>query len=380
MGGLNEGDKSVKTFYEPTPEHLTRLAVPWSASFSGGKDSSSLVTWVEWLRRADWITIDKPSLVQADTGVEDVNLQSIADDMRAVLTNSGWDCVVVRPAIHERLYNRILGIGNTPIHPGTTRMRWCTRSTKTDPMDRYRERETAADEIALTGLRLGESTMRDGKIKKHGCAAGGECGIPDASERTYSPILTWTTCQVVDWLTGMVSKDVMRTMRDVFKVTKRLVDIYNVKIDANTFDGFEPDVTASRFGCIGCPAIQAGRHAPRSSILQHGADSPLNEIYDVWFEARRREHRCWKWRDKWSGTANYGFGPIKMAVRKVLFERVMDIQRRAGIVLVTPDDEAFIRECWATKRYPRGWSEADELTVPPSQEPLFDGLADEVNQ
>ena len=61
-----------------------------------------------------------------------------------------------------------------------------------------------------------------------------------------------------------------------------------------------------------------------------------------------------------------------MAVRKVLFERIMDIQRRAGIVLVTPEDEAFIRKCWADKRYPRGWSELDEATVPPSDAPLYD--------
>jgi hypothetical protein len=52
----------LKNFYDPTPEHLAKLSGPWCASFSGGKDSTSLVTWVEWLRRAGWITADRRSL------------------------------------------------------------------------------------------------------------------------------------------------------------------------------------------------------------------------------------------------------------------------------------------------------------------------------
>jgi hypothetical protein len=67
-------------------------------------------------------------------------------------------------------------------------------------------------------------------------------------------------------------------------------------------------------------------------------------------------------------------GPIRMEARKRLFARVMDIQRRAGVVLVTPEDEAFIRDCWARRVYPRGWSEADEAGEPPAG-PLFDGGA-----
>ncbi len=62
-----------------------------------------------------------------------------------------------------------------------------------------------------------------------------------------------------------------------------------------------------------------------------------------------------------------------MEVRQRLFARVLDIQRRAGVVLVTPEDEAFIRQCWAEKVYPRGWSEADELTVLPDESPLYEG-------
>lgn len=350
-------------FYEPTDEHLWKLNGDWCCSYSGGKDSTSVVAWIEWLRRTGQISVDRPQLVQSDTTVEYPELQSLSMEMMDLLRGYGWECAVVEPAIHEKLYNRILGIGNTPIHPGGRKMRWCTRATKIAPMDRWRKVNSTG--LTITGLRLGESTMRDGKLKKLGCAAGGECGIPDPSDQTYSPLLNWTTCKVIDWLTGAVDADTARIMDDVFKITRRLVEIYAVTIRREGFDWSDPEVNAARFGCIGCPAISSTRDAPRSVIERHGKDSPLNELYDVWYEARRRDNRLVNAKSK------DGRGPIKMAVRRLLFDRVMDIQCRAGIVLVTPADEAFIRQCWANKVYPRGWSEADELNEAPIDEPLF---------
>lgn len=310
-------------------------------------------------------------MVQADTTVEYPEMQAIARDLTDVLSSCGWECAIVVPLTHEKLYNRILGIGNIPIHPGVTRMRWCTRSTKVDPMERWCS--TNSSGLVLTGLRLGESTMRDGKIKRFGCAAGGECGIPDPSERTYSPLLHWSTCHVIDWLSGLVVCEVRDLMKDVIAVTKRLVQIYDVAVDHDVFEWADPVVTAARFGCIGCPAIQSEAQAPRSSIRRHGAGSPLNELYRVWFEARRPQNRCYRPGKPQGGPSKLGgYGPIRLEVRKRLFARVVDIQRRAGIALVTPEDEAFIRQCWTDKVYPRGWSEADESTQPPSDSPLFD--------
>ena len=211
-------------------------------------------------------------------------LVGIAEKLTALLKRCGWECALVRPAVHQRLYNRILGIGVSPIHPGITRMRWCTRSTKIDPMEKWKNQNGGAL-LWITGLRLGESAMRDGKLKRHGCTAGGECGIPDPGEGNYSPILHWKTCQVIDWLEGNVGRDVCRFMSDVFTVTRQLIDIYNVKTVTTLFE--EHDVeSAARFGCIGCPAIQAMAHAPRSMVLRYGPHSPLLELYDVWFEAR----------------------------------------------------------------------------------------------
>lgn len=339
----------MKSFYDPTPELLTVLEGDWSAAYSGGKDSSSMVTQIEWLRRAGWVTCKRPQLVQSDTGVEEDDLQELSHRMMAVLTASGWECVIVKPSIDRKLYTSILGRGVPPVHPGINTMRWCTNGTKLTPMNEWRK--TNARGVTLIGERLGESAQRDDKIKKRGCSAGGECGIPEANERTFSPIITWTTCQVVDWLNGHVRSDVQSLMGDVFEITRQLVKIYKIRVNANVFDFADPEVTAGRFGCKGCPAI-----TPRRGWVA--------ELYDVWDEARKFKNRLWKNGKRLPGA-------IRMAVRKVLFDRVIDIQRRSGVVLVTPEDEAYIRYCWEAKIYPRGWSEEDETTEEPNR-PLFE--------
>jgi len=112
-----------------------------------------------------------------------------------------------------------------------------------------------------------------------------------------------------------------------------------------------------------------GAYPPKSLVKRYGADSPLAEIYDVWFEARRRVNRCYRWRNRKSGNGVHGFGPIKMEFRKIAFDRIMDIQRRSGIILITEEDQAYIRQCWENKVYPRGWSEADESNAVPDDSP-----------
>ena len=353
----------MQMFYEPTAEHIDKLSSNWTASYSGGKDSTSLVTWIESLRRSGQINCPHPKLVQSDTEVEYAILADTTKRMINTLTTSGWECVLVKPLIHEKLYNRILGIGNSPVHPGERKMRWCTRSTKIDPMERWRK--TQEDGMILTGVRYGESTIRDEKLKRPSCGAGGECGLPEVNRNTYGPIISWTLCQVIDWLNGAVAKPVRSKIDDLLKITGDLLAIYDVKYGQVGFDGSRDVESVARFGCIGCPAIEATEHAPKSTVLRQGADSSLNELYSVMFDARRHKNRAVRFNNK---KQRWGAGPIRMAVRKQLFARVMDIQRRADITLITSEDEQFIRQCWRNKVYPRGWSEEDEATVEPEPE------------
>lgn len=355
-----ESGERLPPFYTPSAETLSVLNHrQWICSYSGGKDSTSLVTWIEWLRRSGQMTYAEPRLAMSDTGVEFPFLQEIAGRMMERLTACGWRCEVVLPAVRERLYCRIFGRGNTPIYPGIKRMRWCTQSTKIDPMERFAA-TLGPDVVQLSGVRYGESKMRDGKLNKRlkGCAAGGECGLPDPtqakkSRQIYSPIINWKTCQVVDWLSGLVARSVRDSIADLLEIATDLLDVYEVRKGAVGFGVFPPEVRALRFGCIGCPAIGRDKLTDRQ-LTEHPSWKHLKRIYWIW-------EQCWTSKNRCPPKGKMKLpGPLRMEARQRLFVELLKIQEDSGVVLVTEEDIAFIKQCWKNKVYPRGWSEEDE--------------------
>ncbi len=334
----------------------------WMCSYSGGKDSTALVTWIEWLRRVGMVKCDTPALVMSDTTVEFPFLRGIADKIMRALTESGWHCEVVTPRVDQRLYCRIFGIGVTPIHPGGRKMRWCTRATKIDPMRKF-AKTVAEDVVQLSGVRWGESEGRDAKLKKaSGCAAGGECGLPEPGEGVYGPIIAWKVCKVIEWLSG--EAEVNETIPDLLPAMNELVTVYDVKKEQPNLFDLPPSVTAMRFGCIGCPAVSKEKVTKSKLGKAYPKWIHLRRIYEIWDALYAYKNRCYH-----VTGGRERSGPLRMEARKRYFEELLDIQEKSGVTLVTEEDIAFIKRCWEDKRYPRGWSEADELV-----QPLDDGL------
>lgn len=351
---------TIPVRFLPSKETLAVLnGRRWVCSYSAGKDSTTLVTWIEWLRRIRMARTTTPALVMSDTTVEYPFLRGIADRLMICLRKTGWTCEIVTPPINQRLYNRIFGIGNTPVHPGHRKsMRWCTRATKIDPMKGF-SRSLADDVLQLSGVRWGESDTRDRKLSAGGCAAGGECGLPDPGEGVYGPIITWKVCKVIEWLGGEVGGAVNEVIADLVPLTKELLGVYEVKKEQDNLFDIPPKVSALRFGCIGCPAISNEKITSSRQGREHPAWQHLRRIYDIWDALYAYRNRCIRVKE-----GRERSGPLRMAARQHYFAELLDIQRQAGVTLVTAEDEAFIRDCWARKVYPRGWSEADEVLLP----------------
>lgn len=344
-----------KAFWEPSAEVLSVLnGRQWVCSYSGGKDSTSLVTWIEWLRRCGVVKVDRPSLVQSDTGVEYPFLAEMSNELMRLLRASGWSCETVQPKRKDKLYNQIFGRGVVPIHPGITSMRWCTRATKLDPMRRFTSE--SGDVVMLSGVRWGESDRRDSRLLASGCRAGGECGLPAPSGSVSSPIITWKTCNVLDWLNGWAA-DAADIIPDLISVCVKLLSVYNVQSFTGLFG--PPKVTALRFGCIGCPAVGKDK-----VIEAHVANNPawknLRRLYGLWEECYRTRNRI----GKVNKHGKFVWGPLRINFRKKVFAKLLAIQSAAGVVLVDDKDREYIEKCWDRGRYPRGWSAADELNVP----------------
>ena len=346
----------MKRFYEPSLDTLDVLSRPFLCSYSGGKDSTSLVTWIEWLRRADLIDAPSPALVMSDTGVEYPFLADTSKRMMDALSASGWNCEVVVPPLAKRLYVQIFGRGVYPISPQYQRgMRWCTRATKVDPMEKWGGR---AERTMVSGVRFGESSSRDQKILKTGCSPGGECGVIGVENLRYAPIVQWTDCHVLDWLCGSVDSEVRHELkRDLYPITANLVRIYDPKKSGTGFGLAPQKVSMSRFGCIGCPAITP-RSGQRNVRNFPDMKSQVGAIYGLW-------DRCWDKRNRLVKLKNgkWVSGPIKMESRQLLFAELLAIQNSGSLKLVTAEEEAFIRQCWVDKVYSRGWSAEDEKNV-----------------
>src|ERR1700712_2315889 len=100
--------------------------------------------------------------------------------------------------------------------------------------------------LTLTGVRLGESAVRDQRIALSCSKDGAECGqgwfqetTPEAIADTLAPLLHWRLCHVSDWLALWAPDLGFPTM-----------DILNVYGMGNA-EGDEIEVGA-RTGCVGC--------------------------------------------------------------------------------------------------------------------------------
>lgn len=383
------GDDLPKPVYYPSKATLKVLNTrDWVVAYSGGKDSSSMATWIEWLRRTGLVKEHvKPRLVESDTTVEFPFLREVSDEMKEKLRACGWRIKVVTPKISERLYPSVFGRGLVPPLLSTKRIRWCTWKTKAVPMRQFAKR--MGHLVTVTGVRLGESSRRDISLKKRGlqkklpsgCAAGGECGIPAptdlpedggvSADNMLAPIVNWRTCQVVDWLTGKAGGNVHEVLHDLMPAMAKLADVYEFGDGSgrrNTLGMSDAPkkIKSLRFGCVGCVAINKDRTTARQlekrPELRH-----VNQIYRLWEVARRYEnriHRPLREGDRGTGTKvgnkRIKLGPVRMEVRKKLYADFLEIQAKLGLVLVTPEEDAFIRKCWEDKVYARGWSEEDE--------------------
>jgi DNA sulfur modification protein DndC len=121
-----------------------------------------------------------------------------------------------------------------------------------------------------------------------------------------------------------------------------------------------------RTGCVGCPL--ASRDTALERLLRDNPQwrhlEPLVELKPLW---RELKHARWRKRKavpemrkdgKWGKNVQRK-GPLTMDGRAYGLEHVLDIQTRAGVELISAEEEDRIREMWAQDMWPRKWSAED---------------------
>lgn len=365
----------------------------WCIAWSGGKDSTAVLTFVVWALLARKIKAPaRLTVLYADTRMELLPLALTAvairdelEDKRDALGRLGvtLDVRTVMAELPKRFFPYMLGRGVPP--PNNGKLRWCTRQIKVDPMHHALKALHAVEGgrvLMLTGVRMGESAARDDRIALSCSRDGGECGHgwyqrdlrDEGAIDTLAPILAWRICHVWEWLDGWAPQVEFGDWS-----TRLLAQAYGGR------DGDEAQEIGARTGCTGCPL--ASRDSALEALLklpQWGYLSPLLELRALWDEMRSPLVRLRKpggetRKDGKPAANQHRMGPLTIAGRQAALARVLDIQARVNaaadaasrprVDLLNDEEHAFILDCHERNVFPDGW-EGDE---PLGSEPFEDG-------
>ncbi|MEN6318566.1 MAG: phosphoadenosine phosphosulfate reductase family protein [Syntrophaceae bacterium] len=366
---FDSGRKTLEDSIELTVQSLNTYGTSykhWAIAYSGGKDSSALLSVVLYLIKSG--KVEKPeslTVLYSDTRQELPPLQIGAIETLKKVRSLGFEAKIVLPEIDKRYFVYMLGRGVPP--PNNNTLRWCTSQIKVQPMiNALRELRDQCGEkfLMLTGVRIGESVVRDARIALSCSRNGGECGqgwfqhsTPSSVADTLAPILHWRVCHVWDWL--------------MFEAPSI---IPSVSFVAQVYGGEEAEEINARTGCTGCPlatkdtALDHVLSIPEWAYLQ-----PLKRLRPLYAELRRFKYRKQKNGERNSDgkySANPSRkGPLTLSAREWGLQQVLDIQNEINaqavlqhkqeIKLIDGLEEERIRELIRLRTYPNRWSDSD---------------------
>lgn len=356
----------------------------WCIAWSMGKDSTTVLTLVAWAIKSGRIQKPKTLTVMcADTRLELTPLWLASQEIIEELKEIGIEVTTVMAELPNRFLPYILGRG---VPPPSNTFRWCTPRIKIEPMQKALEK-LVADKgkkvLMITGVRQGESAVRDKKISVSCSKDGAECGqgwyqltMPEALCDTLAPIVHWRVCHVWEWLKHWAP---MAEYGD-----------FSTALIADAYGGDEAEEINARTGCIGCPlaskdkALDTIVKMPKYEYLK-----PLKRLKILYRELKKGTYRLRKTgKTKTTAKKNHRkhlqrMGPLTFDAREMALSEVMAIQNevnelaiklgRPTIDILNSEEQMFIKTCWQNKLWPNGWDGDEPLANVPMDKIYGDG-------
>ena len=375
QGTLFEGVRlTYDECYQMTIDSIRRIEGiynTWFLMWSGGKDSTTMVTVILELIRRDQISAPKNLKVFiADTRMELIPLWQNAIQLINQIEERGYSVEVVMPEIDNRFWVYMLGYG---VPPPSNTFRWCTDKLKLAPIQDAVKRYLAkvngtSDEskwekvLMMTGVRLGESAARDARIKMSCSKDGGECGqghyhnISNSWNDTLAPIVHWRVCIIWDWLMLLAPGE-------------KYGGGWATELRAEAYGDGE-DIEA-RTGCIGCNL--ASKDKALLSIIKNENWtylSPLLKLRGLYALLKKPENRLrltgYQVRKDGKGSKNQNrLGPLTFEARKLGLDMLKAIlsevnlkakqQNRPEVNLLNTEEEKRILWHWQNESWPGDW-------------------------
>lgn len=368
---------------------------PWIIGYSGGKDSSAVVTLVYLallglpidLRTKHVFIITSDTLVETPVVVDLIKSSMLLIEQSAKRDQLPISQHTVSPESDDTFWVNLLGKG----YPAPSRsFRWCTERMKIDPVsDFIREKISQFDEvIVLLGARSDESASRAQVIAKHkidGSRLARHTTLANAF--IYTPIDCWNT------------EEVWKLLRGAFRYSEQDIDEWETPWGGNNrplwtlymhssgqgecplvIDESTPSCGNSRFGCWTCTVVTKDR--AMENLIQNGEDwmLPLLKFRDVLAKTTEPEqkdtYRNYKRRN---GKVSYQYakegedlaserkhipGPYWLKYRKQWLKELLALEKKLNddghvISLITEPELHAIRQQWLRDPNEPDWT--DEL-------------------
>lgn len=330
---------------------------PWMIGFSGGKDSTLLCMLVfEMLQSLAPHQINKKIYItSSDTMVENPVVKRYMYNMSKKIGEAGnkYGVVtnIITPSPEKTFWTYIIGYGYpTPEPPG---FRWCTDRLKIKPINEFTldTIKKNGEVVMLLGVRKAESSYRargitarevEGKLLvKH---------TDIANAYVYNP-LTEIPNEIV-WEYLLKNDGITPWGTD----NKYLFSLYqgeNLGEEQSVLGEVDKDKIAvtgnSRFGCWICTMVKEDKSL--LNFINNGSKEliPYRDFRN-WLMSIRNSADM---RDKkrrngsvYEKDGEYGFGPFHMEGRRIILEKVLELENVTGEEIITKAELKAIDRIW----------------------------------
>lgn len=333
---------------------------PWLIGYSGGKDSTLLVSLVFQAvsRIPEEERTKKVYVITSDTMVENPIVKNYMHDSSKKISqaseeqNLNIQAKIIYPDTHQTFWARVIGLGYpTPEPPG---FRWCTERLKINPMNKFVDDciRTNGEIIILLGVRKAESNARSRSISEKeiaGYLLNPHNNIKNAY--VYNPLTEIANSLVWEYLLSNDGVSPWGTnMRQLFSLYQgeNLSEEQSVlgEIDEKKI----PITGNSRFGCWCCTLVKEDKSL--QSFIDKGSEEliPLRKFRNWLISIRQDpEFRDTKRRNGTVYTKSNGetgFGPFKLEARRMILKALLELQKETKMDLITIDELKVIDEMW----------------------------------
>lgn len=339
-----------------------RFNRPWIIGFSGGKDSTVMLT-LTWMamqkaREEGHKLTRQVYVVNNDTMVENPVIEEYVTTVLNTIQNAAREQempVIVKtttPSIEDTFWSCVIGKGY-PV-PNNA-FRFCTEKMKIKPTSDFITSQVAADgeAIVLIGTRHGESQRRSQSIKRHEIKGHRLSKHPlNANTFTYAPIKD-LMLEEVWWIINAIPSP--------WGFDNKI--LFNIYAEASADDYECPSVITddshktcgqSRFGCWICTVVKEDKSM--SALIKNGVSwmKPLLDFRNRLVENRNvSELRCSTRRNGQSAVDENGHnqGNYTMEYRMQILRELLQIQKdtqkyRSSIDLITSQELIAIQIMW----------------------------------